>query len=209
MHKAKCKAEQSIARTCVLELYSYHRARYLFPIPSVLAGGRAGYPRLLHDANFVLHVVPGMVYEVQLVLWYCSDAEYEEVRRRVRGSTWSDAGMVWVDAFFNSQSDSAVSCFGCTRHPRHTDYYFVSTLVPGTYMCRLLLSDLFFVTFFRTPVGFFFVFLVLIFRIFLVWLVLLCSRTRYASSSLALPWLIAIVLFFLSHKSVEFVISVG
>ena len=87
MHKAKCKAEQSIARTCVLELYSYHRARYLFPIPSVLAGGRAGYPRLLHDANFVLHVVPGMVYEVQLVLWYCSDAEYEEVRRRVRGST--------------------------------------------------------------------------------------------------------------------------
>ena len=40
----------------------------------------------------------------------------------------------------------------------------------------------------RTPVGFFFVFVVvLIFLIFLVWLVLLGSRTRYASISHALP----------------------
>ena len=51
------------------------------------------------------------------------------------------------------------------------------------------------VTFFRTPVGFF-VFVVLIFLIFPVWLVLLCS-TKYAGISLALPWLIAVVLFYL------------
>ena len=41
------------------------------------------------------------------------------------------------------------------------------------------------ITFFRTPDGFFF-FLVLIFLTFLVWLVLLCSRTRYASTCLTL-----------------------
>ena len=35
---------------------------------------------------------------------------------------------------------------------------------------------------------------------FLVWLLLLCSRTRYAGSSLASPWLNAAVLVFLSHS---------
>ena len=55
----------------------------------------------------------------------------------------------------------------------------------------------------------FFVFLVLIFLFFLVWLVSLCSRTRHASISLALPWLIAAVLFFSVSQSVttEFYLS--
>ena len=54
------------------------------------------------------------------------------------------------------------------------------------------------ITLFRTPVGFYSsVFLVLVFLNFLVWLVLFRCRTRYVSISLALPWLIAVVLFFL------------
>ena len=64
------------------------------------------------------------------------------------------------------------------------------------------------ITFFRTPVGFF-VFFVHIFLISLVWLVLLCSRTRCASISLALPWLFAVVLVFLSVCDHIMCISLG
>ena len=53
----------------------------------------------------------------------------------------------------------------------------------------------------------FFVFLVLIFLIFLVWLVLLCSRTRHACILLALPSLIAVGLFFLSHSLTTYFLS--
>ena len=72
--------------------------------------------------------------------------------------------------------------------------------VPLQHICMFLQPFWSCITFFRTPVGFFFcLFSSYIFVFFWSGLfLLLCSRTRYSSSSsLALPWLIAVVLVFL------------
>ena len=89
----------------------------------------------------------------------------------------------WTKFLTHQTGNYPVTCF-VSKPSRITSVEFLILHHILQNSCRLFLS------------------LVPIFLIFLVWLVLLCSRTRYASISLALPWLIAIVLVFLCLTAV-------